>query len=232
DALRRDGLLLHTYKDGRAKQEGFHDDYAFFISGLVTLFETTGDARWLKEAVALTDKMIEEFWDEEGGGFFYTGQSGEQLIVRNKDYFDNATPSGNSVAAEALLRLSTLTGNEDYRRKAVNVLRLVRDLAERHPTAFGYALGAFDFYLSTPKEVVVVTPRGGDAGPFGREIWGRYVPNKVVVEAQEGDDTLADLVPLLRERTALEGKTTAYVCEHYTCQQPVTDPAQLAEQLA
>ena len=89
--------------------------------------------------------MLEEFWDEEGGGFFYNGKSGEQLIVRNKDYFDNATPSGNSVAAEVLLRLSVLTGNEDYRRRAVNVLRLVRDAVERYPSAFGYALGALDF---------------------------------------------------------------------------------------
>ncbi|HEV3468841.1 MAG TPA: thioredoxin domain-containing protein, partial [Pyrinomonadaceae bacterium] len=214
ETLRGDGLLLHVYKDGRAKQAGFLDDYAFYTSGLVTLFETTGDARWLKGALALADKMIEEFWDEEGGGFFYTGRSSERLIVRNKDYFDNATPSGNSVAAELLLRLAVLTGREDYQRKAVSLLRLVRDLAERHPTAFGYALGAFDFYLSTPKEIVVVTPRGGDAGPFRREIWGRYLPNKVVVKAQEGDGTLADLLPLLRDRTALEGKTTAYVCEH------------------
>ncbi|MDQ3803806.1 MAG: thioredoxin domain-containing protein [Acidobacteriota bacterium] len=233
DTLRSDGLLLHVYKDGRAKQVGFLDDYAFFISGLVTLFETTGEARWLEEALALAEKMIEEFWDEEGGGFFYTGRSSEQLIVRNKDYFDNAIPSGNSVAVELLLRLSVLTGNEDYQRKAVSVLRLVRDLAERHPTAFGYALGAFDFYLSTPKEIVVVTPRGGgDAGPFMREVWGRYVPNKVVVQASEGDERLANLVPLLRDRGAPEGKTTAYVCEHYTCQQPVNDPAGLAAQLA
>jgi len=232
ETLRADGLLLHVYKDGRAKQAGFLDDYAFYASGLVTLFETTGDARWLREALALTDKMIEEFWDEEGGGFFYTGRSGERLIVRNKDYFDNATPSGNSVAAELLLRLSVLTGNEDYQRKAVAVLRLVRDLAERHPTAFGYALGAFDFYLSTPKEIVILAPRGGDdAGPFRREVWGRYLPNKVVVEASEGDESLSGLVPLLRERGALGGKTTAYVCEHYACQQPVNDPAQLAEQL-
>jgi len=232
DSLRAGGLLLHVYKDGRAKHAGFLDDYAFFVSGLVTLFETTGEARWLEEAVALADRMVEEFWDEEGGGFFYTGRSGEQLIVRNKDYFDNAIPSGNSVAAELLLRLSVLTGSEDYRRKAVAVLRLVRDLAERHPTAFGYALGAFDFYLSTPKEIVVVTPRGGEAGPFAREVWGRYLPNKVVVQASEGDERLAELAPLLRDRGALGGKTTAYVCEHYACRQPVTDPAELVSQLA
>jgi uncharacterized protein len=231
--LRRDGLLLHVYKDGRARHVGFNDDYAFFVSGLVTLFETTGEPRWLEEAVALADKMVEEFWDDDGGGFFYTGRSGERLIVRNKDYFDNAIPSGNSVAAELLLRLSALTGDEGYRRKAVSLLRLVRDLAARHPSAFGYALCAFDFYLSTPKEIVVVTP-GGDApaaAPFEREVWRRFLPNKVFVRAAEGDERLARLVPLLQDRTAQSGGATAYVCENYACRQPAGDPAELARQL-
>ncbi|HEV2861839.1 MAG TPA: thioredoxin domain-containing protein [Pyrinomonadaceae bacterium] len=231
--LRRDGLLLHVYKDGHAKHVGFLDDYSYVLSALITLFETTGDARWLTESVGLAGKMIEEFWDEDGGGFFYTGRSGEQLIVRNKDYFDNATPSGNSVAAEALLRLSTLTGEEDYKRKAVNVLRLVRDPLERYPSAFGYALGALDFYLSTPKEIVVVSPGDPyeDARPFAEEIWTRYLPNKVVVLAAEDDEKLAERVPLLQDRRAEGGRATAYVCENYTCQRPVTDPAELAEQL-
>jgi uncharacterized protein YyaL (SSP411 family) len=231
--LSRDGLLLHVYKDGLAKHAGFLDDYSYVVSGLVTLYETTGRRRWLEEAVRLAGKMVEEFWDEEGGGFFYNGRSGEQLIVRNKDYFDNATPSGNSVAAEALLRLSVLTGNEDYRRKAVNVLRLVRDAVERYPSAFGYALGALDFYLSTPKEVVLVAGVDEEgARLLRREVWGRYLPNKVVAEATGDDPAAAELVPLLRERTALGGRATAYVCENYTCLQPVNEPGELASQLA
>jgi len=231
--LRRGGLLLHVYKDGQARHVGFLDDYSYVLSALITLFETTGEARWLTESKALADKMLEEFWDEDEGGFFYTGRSGEQLIVRNKDYFDNATPSGNSVAADALLRLATLTGEEDYRRKAVNVLRLVRDTAERYPNAFGYALGAVDFYLSSPKEIVVLFPEGEEeaARPFAEEIWTRYLPNKVVVLAAEGDARLEGLVPLLQDRRAEGGRTTAYVCENYTCQRPVNSPEELAEQL-
>ncbi len=152
--------------------------------------------------------------------------------MRNKDYFDNATPSGNSVAAEALLRLSVLTGNEDYRRKAVNVLRLVRDAVERYPSAFGYALGAFDLYLSTPKEIVIVTGEDEEnAQLLRREVWGRYLPNKVVAETPGDDATAAELVPLLRERTAVGGRATAYVCETYTCLQPVNTPEELAAQL-
>jgi uncharacterized protein YyaL (SSP411 family) len=230
DTLVHDGVLLHVAKDGRAKHVGFLDDYAFVVSGLVTLYETTGRRRWLEAALTLTDKMVEEFWDEEGGGFFYNGRSGEKLIVRNKDYFDNATPSGNSVAAEALLRLSVLTDNEDYRRKAVNVLRLVRDAVERYPSAFGYALGAIDFHLSTPKEIVVVG-EAEQARPLLREVWARYLPNKVVVVSSGVDEAAAALVPLLRERKAQGGRATAYVCENYTCLQPVGTAEELAAQL-
>jgi hypothetical protein len=230
DTLVKDGLLLHVYKDGRAKHVGFLDDYAFVVSGLVTLYETTGRLRWLEAALKLADKMVEEFWDEEGGGFFYNGRSGERLIVRSKDYFDNATPSGNSVAAEALLRLSVLTGKEDYRRKAVNVLRLVRDAVERYPSAFGYALGAIDFYLSTPKEIVVVG-EDAQARPLLHEVWTRYLPNKVVVLSSNVEEAAARLVPLLQERTARDGRATAYVCESYACLQPVNTPEELAAQL-
>ncbi len=201
----------------------------------MTLYETTGELRWLEESRRLADKMVEEFWDEEGGGFFYNGRSGEKLIVRNKDYFDNATPSGNSVAAECLLRLSALTGDEGYSRKAVNVLRLVRDAVERYPSAFGYALGAMDFYLSTPKEVVIVSPsEGGSEGArsLAKEVWSRYLPNKVVVQASESDARAAEVVPLLRERMAVGGRATAYVCERYACKQPVNTPVELASQLS
>jgi uncharacterized protein len=227
------GLLLHVYKDGQAKHAGFLDDHAFVASALVTLYETTGDLRRLEAALRLVDRMIEEFWDEDEGGFFYNGRSGERLIVRQKDYFDNATPSGNSVAAETLLRLCALTGNEDYRRKATNVLRLVRDAVERYPSAFGYALGALDFYLSTPKEVALISPQGGTGEhTLAREVWSRYLPNKVVAQAFEDDEHAAELVPLLRERKAVGGRATAYVCENYTCQQPVSAPEELAAQLA
>src|SRR6185312_13576946 len=154
--LRENGMLLRTWKDGRAKFNGYLEDYAFLAEGLLTLFETTGEARWLKESLALTDRMVEEFWDNEAGGFFFTGKSHENLIVRSKDYFDNATPSGNSVAASVLLRLAVLTGKENYRHLAIAVFREAADAARRFPSGFGYLLSAIDFLLSTPKEVAIV----------------------------------------------------------------------------
>ncbi|HET9524664.1 MAG TPA: thioredoxin domain-containing protein, partial [Pyrinomonadaceae bacterium] len=138
--LQSNGFLLRTYKDGVAKFNAYLEDYAFLIEGLVTLFETTGEFRWVKEAIALSDRMIDEFWDEEGGGFFFTGKSHENLIVRSKDYFDNATPSGNSVAAAALLRLAILTNNQRYRELAETVFGEMSDPARRYPSGFGYAL--------------------------------------------------------------------------------------------
>jgi uncharacterized protein YyaL (SSP411 family) len=232
DTLRREGTLLHVYKDGQAKHHGYLDDYACVASGLLSLYEATGAIRWLRECLSLTEQMCEEFWDGAEGGFFYTSTRGEQLIVRNKDFMDNATPSGNSVAAELLLRLALLTENQEYQRKAVTVFRLLRDQTARYPSAFGYLLGALDFYLSTPKEIVIVGETGADDSlALLREVWKRYLPNKVVAQSAENDAEAASVVPLLRDRPALGDRATAYVCENYSCLQPVTTPAELSAQL-
>jgi uncharacterized protein YyaL (SSP411 family) len=226
--LRRDGSLLRTWKDGVAKFNAYLEDYAFLIEGLVTLFETTGESRWLNEALTLNERMIEEFWDEAGGGFYFTGKSHESLIVRSKDYFDNATPSGNSVAALVLLRLATLMNNESYRNLAIAVLREVGSQIRRYPSGFGYALSAADFLLSTPKEVAIVGKDAADISPLLAETWRRYLPNKVVAPSFEGE---AAAISLLENRPLVNGLATAYVCEHYTCKQPVTAVGELREQL-
>ena len=225
--LRKDGTLLRTWKDGVAKFNGYLEDYSFLIEGLVTLFETTGEFRWLEEAQALTERMIEEFWDNEGGGFFFTGTSHEDLIVRSKDYFDNATPSGNSVAAMALLRLAVLTGKENYRNLAIAVLRESGDSARRYPSGFGYALSAADFLLSTPKEIAIVGRDREDIQPLLTEAWRRYLPNKVVAPGFGAEN-----IPLLENRPLLDNLATAYVCEHYTCKQPVNEVSELVNQLS
>jgi len=229
--LRENGMLLRTWKDGRAKFNAYLEDYAFLSEGLLTLFETTGELRWLKEALALTDRMIEEFWDNESGGFFFTGKSHENLIVRSKDYFDNATPSGNSVAANVLLRLAVLTGRENYRSLATAVLREIGDQARRYPSGFGYALSAVDFLLSTPKEVAILGKDAADIGPLLAETWRKYLPNKVVAPGMSDDSEAAQITPLLANRPLLDGLATAYVCEHFACKQPVTDIKGLAAQL-
>jgi uncharacterized protein YyaL (SSP411 family) len=231
-SLLQDGLLLRTSKDGKSKLNGYLEDYAFFIDGLITLFETTGEFEWLDSATELTNKMIEEFWDDDDGGFFFTGKSHEELIVRSKDFYDNATPSGNSVAADVLLRLSHLTGNEDYQRRAVTIFRLNALGMQRYPPAFGRALCALDFHLSIPKELVIL----GDLNdPDTRELtavaWESCLPNKVVMYASEADAQERQALPLLAGRTLLNGRPTAYVCEQFTCKQPVNDADALRAQL-
>jgi uncharacterized protein YyaL (SSP411 family) len=229
--LSRDGLLLRTYKDHVAKFNAYLEDYAFFIEGLVTLYETTGEFRWLKEAIALTDRMIEEFWDENGAGFFFTGKSHENLIVRSKDYFDNAIPAGNSVAAGVLLRLAILTDNQRYRELAEAVFGEIAETTRRYPSGFGYALSAIDFHLSNPKEVAILGANAADTQPLLRETWRKYLPNKVVAPAVAGDAEATTTLPLLQNRPLLDGRATAYVCQHYTCKQPVNTVEALAAEL-
>jgi len=233
DNLRRDGLLLRTYKAATAKLNAYLEDYAFLSDGLLTLYEATGELEWFEAALSITNKMIEEFWDDQDGGFFYTGRSHESLIVRSKDYFDNATPSGNSVAVEVMLRLAALTDNDDYRRRAVTILRLIADSLRRYPSGFGRALCALDFFLGTPKEIAII---GDHELPQTRllrnAVWQPYVPNKVVAQAAPDDSRSSELVPLLRGRGLVNNSPTAYVCEHFTCSEPVTEPERLVSQLA
>jgi uncharacterized protein YyaL (SSP411 family) len=232
DNLHREGLLLRTYKDGQAKLNAYLEDYAFLIDGLVTLFETSGELEWLEEACRLTATMIQEFWDDREGGFFYTGRSHETLIVRSKDFFDNATPAGNSIAAEVLLSVGLLTDNTDYQRRAATILRLTASTIQRYPSGFGRLLCALDFYLGTPKEIAII----GDASAAETrslldEIWKPYLPNKVVAQAAPADAVAAEIVPLVRNRPQVGNQATAYVCEHFTCKTPATSPAELATQL-
>jgi len=230
--LQRDGFLLRTYKDGVAKFNAYLEDYAFLIEGLTTLFETSGEIEWLNAALSLTERMVEEFWDEDNAGFFFTGTSHEKLIVRSKDYFDNATPSGNSVAASVLLRLGILTDSEHFRNLAVSVFREVADSIRKYPSGFGYALSGLDFLLSTPKEVAIIAAEQSSLKTFVRAAWERYLPNKVVASALSGDSAAIGSVVLLQNRNLVEGKTAAYVCQNYTCKEPVTEIAAFAEQLS
>jgi uncharacterized protein YyaL (SSP411 family) len=232
DNLQTNGLLLRTYKDGQAKLNAYLEDYAFFVEALLALYETTGELEWFEAANGLAAKMIDEFWDEENGGFFYTGNSHEDLIIRSKDYYDNATPSGNSVAAIVLLRLAVLTENEDYRRRAVTILRLLAEPIKRHAAGFGRALAALDFYLSSPKEIAIVgDPDSQETRLLTRQVWDTYIPNKVVAHSPSENSDAARRLALLRERPMVDSQPTAYVCQNYVCQEPVTEPSSLKNQL-
>jgi len=225
--LERDGRLLRTWKSGQAKLNAYVEDYANVADGLMRLYEVSGEIRYLKEARRLADLMITEFWDEENGGFFFTSNDHEELVVRNKDFFDNATPSGNSVAADVLLKLARFCDDERYQRFAIATMRLAATQARRYPQGFGRLLSAFEFYLFPTREIAVV---GGNANDLTDEVNRHYLPNAVIAASNdpEGD---ADTIPFLAGRTSIDDKPTAYVCENFTCQRPVTTTEELRELL-
>jgi uncharacterized protein YyaL (SSP411 family) len=225
--LTKDGYLLRTFKDGQAKLNAYLEDYANFMDGLVELFQVSGEIKYLKEAKRLADLMITEFWDADGGGFFFTGNNHEELLVRSKDYYDNATPSGNSAAADVLLKLSHLVAEEKYERFATTVLQQIAPQIRRYPQAFGRALSTLEFYLDTIKEIVILGEKGNE---LEREIWREFLPNKVVVLAGKTNEA-ADFIPLFEDRNMIDGKPTAYICENFTCQKPVVTAEDLKQQL-
>jgi uncharacterized protein len=232
-ALRReDGRLLRSWRDGRTSGPAFLDDYALMAAACLDLYQTTFDLRWFTEARTLADDLLRLFRDEQGG-FFQTGEDAERLVIRPRELFDNAVPSGNSVAAEMLQRLTLFTGEADYERAGVDALRAVRNLMARAPTGFGTALGALDLYLSPAQEVAVIGERGDDdAERLIREVWDRYLPDVVLAAAGPDDHDAARTIPLLAEKSLVQGKPAAYVCERFVCQRPVTAPSELAAQLS
>ena len=231
--LRPNGQLLRTYREGQAKLPGFLEDYSFVADGLLALYEATFERRWLDAAVELADQMVELFWDEGAGAFYDTGRDHEELVIRPRDVFDNAQPCGGSVASDLLLRMSVVTGNEDYAAKSIAPLRTLAELMGRAPAGTGRWLAALDFYLSTPKEVAVIGPSSDAAtAELLRAVNSRYLANRVVVGAESEDAATGSGLPLLEGRGMVNGKPTAYVCENYACQLPVTDTEALAGQLS
>jgi uncharacterized protein YyaL (SSP411 family) len=230
--LTKDGRLLRTYKSGQSKLNGYLEDYAYVIEGMLGLYEATFELRFFNHARELADMMIAQFWDEADGGFYFTSTDHEELLTRTKDYFDNATPSGNSVAALALLKLFHLTQEQEYQRTALAVLRTVRQAVAKYPSGFGYALCALDFYLSEPKEIAIVGETDShEVRLFIEEIYSRYLPNKVIAARAPQDEQSAEAIKLLAGRPMVEGKSTAYVCRDYTCLAPATTAEELVARL-
>jgi len=229
EAMRVDGRLLRSWRAGRARFAAYLEDYAMVAAALLEVHQATFERRWLDEARALADRMLELFWDDALEGFYDTARDHERLVVRPRNLFDNAVPSGSAVAIETLLRLAVITGEERYRARALAALRPMADLMARHPTGFGRFLAALDFALGPVIEVALVGPTRESLAPLAREVFRRYQPNRVVVGAVDG--TPAAGVPLLEGRRPVDGRPTAFVCRNYACDVPATDPETLARQL-
>ena len=227
------GRLLRSWKDGQARIKGYLEDYALVGTGLLTLYEATFDRRWLDESRRLAEQALSLFWDADKEVFFDTGTDQEALVVRPRNLFDNAVPSGSSVAIEWLLHLGVFFGEPRYETMALKALRPMADLMRRYPTGFARYLSALDFHLGPATEIALVW-RDAGAGelvkPLLDEVFSRYLPNRIVAGAPEGAAAATGL-PLLAERPVIDGKPTAYICRRYVCQMPVTAPQELARQL-
>ena len=218
----QNGRLFRTVTGGQGKLNGYLDDYAFLSAALIDAFEATAKPAYLDKARELTAVLIEQFWDVQSGGCFFTGKDHESLIQRMKTGEDSAIPSGNAVAAMNFLRLFHYTGEQSYLDKAEHTFRLFRANMDQNPFGMASLLCALDFYLSKPKEIVLAgRPGTAEMKDLLSKIFWRYVPNKTLVLV---DGAGAGYVPAVAKgKTALDGKPTAYICHNFTCSQPVTD---------
>ncbi|MFN8161035.1 MAG: thioredoxin domain-containing protein [Solirubrobacterales bacterium] len=218
------GRLLRTYKGGEARIPAYLEDHAFLLEALLVLYQATFEVGWFERAREVAETMIARFADPEWGGFFSTADDGEQLIARRKDLDDHPIPSGSSSAAAGLLRLAALSGEREFERHAVGVLRLLAPLAGRQPAGFPHLLAALDFHLSPTRELALA---GADTAELEEVARARLRPHLVLAGGPDG----TSVPELMRGRTEVAGRPAAYLCENFTCQTPVTDPEQLRRTL-
>lgn len=226
DRLRPSGRLVRSYKDGPSAIFAFLEDYAFLVEALLTLYETSFDETRMNQAEELVQEMVNLFWDDLEGGFFDVANDVQELVVRPRSFFDNPIPSGNAAATFALLRMHALTGSSKYEERALPAFRSTRELLPRAPLGFGYLLSALDFYLS-PQVQIAIVGRADEVSTqeMAREVFDRYLPNMVMAVGEDANQ------PLLAGRTRLDGKPTAYLCEHFACRLPVNNRQDWAKQL-
>ncbi|MCC6628103.1 MAG: thioredoxin domain-containing protein [Chloroflexi bacterium] len=228
-----DGRLWRTWKDGRAHIDGFLEDYAAYADGLLSLAAATSEERYFVAARALVDMMLALFADPSDAGFFDTAANGERLIARPKNLYDNAVPAGNSIAAEVLLRLAALTGEDRYAAASLALLGRLSGALVAHPTAFGRLLCALDLAVAGATEVAIVgPPNDPTVRMMGAVVAQSYLPNVVVAWREMAVPAPGEpVIPLLRGRPLVDGQAAAYVCRQFTCRAPVTTVAALRAEL-
>jgi uncharacterized protein YyaL (SSP411 family) len=222
--LVRNGRLMHYFRDGRIIEKAYLDDYAALIGAMTALYEATFDAKWLVQAANLADKMIELFEDKQRGGFFLNGRDGQKLIIAPKPDYDGAVPCGNSMAAEALLRLGRMMMNSTYTEKAAGTLKAFSKRMADVPTSLTQMLVAMNFWLGPAQEIVIAVGRDKDkADKMLKLVRSRFLPNTVVM-LHDGAE-IETAVPFVKRQTAVNNKTAAYICENFICKKPITESA-------
>ena len=228
------GRLYKRYRAGKAGLSGHVEDYAFAAWGLLELYEATFNVKYLEEAKRLNDVLLDRFWDDDQGGLFLTADDSEKLLVRAKEIYDGAIPSGNSVAAGNFLRLARITGNTTYDKKADSIFKAFSSQVSRAPSGFNQLMNALDFAVGPSFEIVIAgTPGSSSTGNMLAMIRKPFLPNAVVLFRSSEDEgkSLAALAPYTAAMSQRDDKATAYVCENFVCNQPTTDVDQMLENL-
>ena len=227
DRMVRDGRLLHSLMEGEARHPAYLTDHAFLLAGFLNLYEATFDPSWVVEAGAMAARLLDLFWDDRGGGFYFTARDHEALIARTRDGSDGAVPAGVSVAALALPRLQALTADESLNAKVESTLRLYRDRVERFPSAFGMMLCAIDQHLEGVRTIVLASrPDHPGVRAFLQTLRESYEPNALLALADPAEEA-GSALPVLAGKHPVDGRPAAYVCEGGTCRAPVLSPSEL-----
>jgi uncharacterized protein YyaL (SSP411 family) len=230
----KDGRLLHRYRDGDASIPAFLDDYVFMTTALLELYDATFEPIHLQRALELQEQTTRLFWDAEHGGFFFTAKDNEELLVRQKEVYDGAIPSGNSLAADNSVRLARLTSNTEYLEVAEKVFAVFSAEAQQLPSAHSQLLAALQRGVGPSLEVVIAgEPDAEDTNVLVATVREMYLPQAAVLLVPPGEqgDTVRNLAPFAESYEPVDGEATAFVCRDFTCQLPTTDPAKLRELL-
>ncbi|MFC2001151.1 thioredoxin domain-containing protein [Chloroflexota bacterium] len=230
-----EGRLLHRYRDGEAALTANAGDYAFFVYGLLELYEATFDVNYLKAALELNEDFLRYFWDHDNGGFYFTADDGENLLIRQKEIYDGAIPSGNSVAMLNLLRLGRITANTDFEDKAAKIGQAFYENVRQSPSAHTQLMVAIDFAAGPAYEVVIASgSQADDTKRMLDAIRKLFVPNKIVILRPTDQETLDidDIAPFTRYHSSIDGIATTYVCLNYNCKLPTTDISSLPKLLS
>ena len=232
DLMTSDGFLRRVYSHGQAKISGYLEDYALVADGLLNLHQVTLTGQWLKEAIRLSEIIVKDFWDDEAGIIYDTGERHQALFVRPKSTQDGALPSGSSAATQVLLKVAHITDDKRLQRIAERSLLTMRENLTRYPLSFGNWLCTLDFYLSNKKEIVIVGPSDDrSTAEMMRVLYKTWLPNKVIAGLDTNDPTAIVGLKLLNGKTMINGQSTVYICEGYSCRTPVTTPDLLKNQL-
>ena len=227
DTLCQNNRLLHRYRDGEAAINANLDDYTFFISGLLDLYEASFNLKYLKSAIALNNTLSDHFWDNENGGFYFTPDDGEDILVRKKEIYDSAIPSGNSIQMLNLLKLSKIMENEEFKYKAVEIEKAFSQDVIRTPMAHTQLMVAIDFKLGPSYEIVITGVHDNeDTKLMLNSIRSRYVPNKIIILRPPDDDEASGLIELINSlgfKNQENDKATAHICSDNMCKTPTND---------